>query len=1023
MFNKIVECIEKEDKKNPLTDEQIAALLGMKREQVTALRLKRNIPDSRERRKPHLMRFMEELFALNPNIKESAIKDEINSSGFEVSRFLIRQYMEEIRVKYGMAGRKSVLQGSEKQKLQRAASSAAGAMVGKKSEIDRTEIGEKPKADFQDQTDPFIHIIGYDKSLKSVIMQAKASVLYPPRGLHTMIYGEPGVGKSDLAESMYNFSRVSGMISEHAPFITFNCADYANNHQLLMAQLFGYVKGAFTGADKDKEGLVEKANGGVLFLDEVHRLGPEGQEQLFYLIDKGIFRRLGETSSSRKASLQILMATTENPDSTLLLTFRRRIPMMIEVPSLAARPLKERFKLIANFFSRESTRTNTPVVVDSEVIRAMLLYDCPGNVGQLWSDIQVSCAKGFLERIVNQTDSIRITADDLPQHTRKGLLKIQNRGEVESLTHGCLEISPGPSVDKPLFKEDLYSLSSEIYPYIERRYSQLQEQGMTDETINAYIGGELDSRFKKMIQNLNKNSRSMVKTDLINIVGNEIVDLVEQMLKIAEKRLAVASDTLFYSIAIHLKTTVDRIKQGKPVLNPRTLQLKEEHREEFETAELMVALAEERLSIQFSEGEVGFLAMCILSLSDQEEIEDEGRVGIVLISHGHVASGMSEVANRLLGVTHAKSVEMSLDESPEDALDRVIDAVVSADEGKGVVLLVDMGSLVTFGEIVTQKTGIVTRVIVRTDTVLVIDAVRRAIIPGMEIDQLVSVLEENPKYVTRLSQKSSTNYSTKPKAILTACITGEGSALKVKELLENLLPDLSEKLEIIPIGAIHGNTKEIIAGIRKTKDVIAVVGTINPNIHDLPFIFIESILNGSGTNQLRHLVDFTLSSEVREQALSGTAFLDVGEAAPNAHLEELFSSDLTMFDLEADTKEEAIQKVAALMQEKGVVKIGFAENVWEREQMAPTFIGYGSAIPHADPRFVSKPSIAFARLRTEILWDGNPVRNLFMLALPEDGQGIVTQFYRLLSSPGFEEEIAKAETGQDLIKLIHQKNG
>ena len=1021
MFDKIVECIEKEDKKNPLTDEQIAALLGMKREQVTTLRLKSNIPDSRERRRPHLMRFMEELFSLNPNMKESAIKDEINSSGFEVSRFLIRQYMEEIHAKYGMAGRKSTQQGRENQQMKWTASSTTEVIGYKKSRNAITDTGEKPKTDFQDQTDPFIHIIGYDKSLKSVITQAKASVLYPPRGLHTMIYGEPGAGKSDLAESMYNFSRVSGMISEHAPLITFNCADYANNHQLLMAQLFGYVKGAFTGADKDKEGLVEKANGGVLFLDEVHRLGPEGQEQLFYLIDKGSFHRLGETSISRKASLQILMATTENPDSTLLLTFRRRIPMMIEVPSLAARPLKERFKLIASFFSRESTRTNTPIVVDSEVVRALLLYDCPGNVGQLWSDIQVSCAKGFLERIVNQTDFIQISVDDLPQHTRKGLLKIQNRGEVESLTHGCLEIFPESSVDKPLFKEDLYSLSSEIYPYIERRYNQLQEQGMTDETINAYIGGELDSRFKKMIQNLRKNSRTMVKTDLINIVGNEIVDLVEQMLKIAEKRLAVASDTLFYSIAIHLKTTVDRIKQGKPVLNPRTLQLKEEHKEEFETAELMVALAEESLSIKFSESEVGFLAMCILSLSDQEEIEDEGRVGIVLISHGHVASGMSEVANRLLGVTHAKSVEMSLDESPEDALDRVIDAVVSADEGKGVVLLVDMGSLVTFGEIVTQKTGIVTRVIVRTDTVLVIDAVRRAIIPGMDIDQLVSVLEENPKYVTRLSQKNGTSYLVKPKVILTVCITGEGSALKVKELLENLLPDLSEKLEIVPIGAVHGNTKEIIAGIRKTKDVIAVVGTINPNIHDLPFIFIESILNGAGTNQLRHLVDFTLSSEMSEQAVSGTAALD-GSTVPKVHLEELFSSDLAIFDLGADTKEEAIRKIAALMLEKGAVKVGFAENALEREQMAPTFIGYGSAIPHADPRFVRKPSIAFARLSTEILWDGNWVQHLFMLALPEDGQEIVTQFYQLLTSPGFEEEIKKAQTAQDLITLIQMKN-
>ena len=61
------------------------------------------------------------------------------------------------------------------------------------------------------------------------------------------------------------------------PFVTFNCADYFNNPQLLLSQLFGHVKGAFTGADTDKIGLVEKANGGILFLDEVHRLPPDGQ--------------------------------------------------------------------------------------------------------------------------------------------------------------------------------------------------------------------------------------------------------------------------------------------------------------------------------------------------------------------------------------------------------------------------------------------------------------------------------------------------------------------------------------------------------------------------------------------------------------------------------------------------------------------------------------------------------------------------------------------------------------------------
>ncbi len=138
-------------------------------------------------------------------------------------------------------------------------------------------------------------IIGAQNSLQIAIQQAKAAILYPPRGLHTLLLGETGVGKSLFAELMYKFSVESGMLSFEAPFIHFNCADYADNPQLLIAYIFGVKKGAYTGADKDREGLLKKADGGVIFLDEVHRLPPHGQEILFTFIDKGHFRPLGET--------------------------------------------------------------------------------------------------------------------------------------------------------------------------------------------------------------------------------------------------------------------------------------------------------------------------------------------------------------------------------------------------------------------------------------------------------------------------------------------------------------------------------------------------------------------------------------------------------------------------------------------------------------------------------------------------------------------------------------------------------
>ncbi len=100
---------------------------------------------------------------------------------------------------------------------------------------------------------------------------------------------------------------------------------------------------------------LEIANGGILFLDEIHRLPAEGQEMLFTFIDKGTFKRLGDATKERESKVLIICATTENPTSTLLDTFNRRIPMKIEIPSLRDRTMIERMELV-KIFSRKNQK-------------------------------------------------------------------------------------------------------------------------------------------------------------------------------------------------------------------------------------------------------------------------------------------------------------------------------------------------------------------------------------------------------------------------------------------------------------------------------------------------------------------------------------------------------------------------------------------------------------------------------------------------------------------------------------------
>lgn len=253
-------------------------------------------------------------------------------------------------------------------------------------------------SDLEHKKDVFCRLIGYQFSLRKTINLCKAAVSYPPNGLNILITGETGVGKSFFAEILGEYANSLRQVNKEV--ITFNCSSYANNPELLLSIIFGHCKGAYTGAYSDNPGLVEIADGGVLFLDEVHSLPPEGQEMLFTLIDKGVYKRLGETRNNRKANVLLIMATTESPEDNFLKTFLRRIPVCVNLPSFRDRNIMEKYSLIIAFFIKELRKLNIckTVRISKEVVNALIWYDWPGNVGELENEIKIICSKLYAKR-------------------------------------------------------------------------------------------------------------------------------------------------------------------------------------------------------------------------------------------------------------------------------------------------------------------------------------------------------------------------------------------------------------------------------------------------------------------------------------------------------------------------------------------------------------------------------------------------------------------------------------------------
>ena len=226
-------------------------------------------------------------------------------------------------------------------------------------------------------------LVGKNAAVEQVRRMVRASAGYD---CCVLITGESGTGKEVVAHQVH---MLSGRRDRR--FVALNCAAIPEN--VIESELFGYQRGAFTGADRAKAGLFESADHGTLFLDEVNNASPAFQAKLLRVLQDGTFYRMGDTEP-RRADVR-LIAATNRPLPALVESgaFRMDLYYRLRIVEIVMPPLRDRrsdIPLLANYFlARHSVRLGKPVKgITTRALAALMRHDWPGNARELENAIQ-----------------------------------------------------------------------------------------------------------------------------------------------------------------------------------------------------------------------------------------------------------------------------------------------------------------------------------------------------------------------------------------------------------------------------------------------------------------------------------------------------------------------------------------------------------------------------------------------------------------------------------------------------------
>jgi two-component system response regulator HydG len=277
--------------------------------------------------------------------------------------------------------------------------------------VERRSLGAQVAlltAEFRDRY-RFENIIGRSPAIREVLTRVAK---FAPTDATVLITGESGTGKELVAKAIHANSKRADK-----PFVPINCA--AVTETLLESELFGHVRGAFTGAVGNRRGLVEEADGGTFFFDEMAETTPAFQAKLLRVLQEGEVRRVGD-NRSLKVNIRVVAATNQDLHKAIAeKRFRQDLYYRLNVARFVLPPLRDRREdiplLVEHFLAKYCRKMGVRVRLGDAVMEYLMGYEYPGNIRELENMVEQAVALGSQSGVIQLED---VAPQDLPAAPR-----------------------------------------------------------------------------------------------------------------------------------------------------------------------------------------------------------------------------------------------------------------------------------------------------------------------------------------------------------------------------------------------------------------------------------------------------------------------------------------------------------------------------------------------------------------------------------------------------------------------------